>query len=369
MKSATNAGRAEFYYPLAFGLFLGLTIWKFGNPVILDNKVSPPSSLADFWNDAWPPHWANLFLIPFAIIGFILAIRKRQNPPTNFWLWLLPLIWFGWQLITSLKTVDADLTTATLWQFAGCLIAYFAGWFLFADKSALNLLLIGILLAFTYCLVEAVLQKNYEFPQSRQMLLDGEMSGWTNFPPATLAEMKNENIIIATNGVAVANPAILAKFSKGRVNGTLVYPNALAGLILMLLPVALVIAFKFTGGLKSPIRWAAILMSLFLGGFQSGMAARHWGFGYFLVATGLAGQTQVHGGHDRPDSRLRRFCGAVPWLLLRRSHQRGRPVRLLAGGGANHGPKPGFRERTRNLPASLCAAEIAGSGNGPIDPQ
>jgi O-antigen ligase len=266
MKSATNAGRAEFYYPLAFGLFLGLTIWKFGNPVILDNKVSPPSSLADFWNDAWPPHWANLFLIPFAIIGFILAIRKRQNPPTNFWLWLLPLIWFGWQLITSLKTVDADLTTATLWQFAGCLIAYFAGWFLFADKSALNLLLIGILLAFTYCLVEAVLQKNYEFPQSRQMLLDGEMSGWTNFPPATLAEMKNENIIIATNGVAVANPAILAKFSKGRVNGTLVYPNALAGLILMLLPVALVIAFKFTGGLKSPIRWAAILMSLFLGG-------------------------------------------------------------------------------------------------------
>ncbi|HWY30589.1 MAG TPA: hypothetical protein VNX46_07555, partial [Candidatus Acidoferrum sp.] len=64
MKSATNAGRAEFYYALAFGLFLGLTIWKFGNPVILDNKVTTPATLSDFWNDALPPHWANWFLIP-----------------------------------------------------------------------------------------------------------------------------------------------------------------------------------------------------------------------------------------------------------------------------------------------------------------
>ena len=33
-------------YALAFGLFLGLTIWKFGNPVILDQKIIPPASPA-----------------------------------------------------------------------------------------------------------------------------------------------------------------------------------------------------------------------------------------------------------------------------------------------------------------------------------
>ncbi len=35
-------------YALAFGFFLGLCIWKFGNPVILDQKISPPDSPADF---------------------------------------------------------------------------------------------------------------------------------------------------------------------------------------------------------------------------------------------------------------------------------------------------------------------------------
>ena len=45
-------------YVLAFGLFLGLAILKFGNPVILDQKIIPPASLSEYWSDAWPTHWA-----------------------------------------------------------------------------------------------------------------------------------------------------------------------------------------------------------------------------------------------------------------------------------------------------------------------
>jgi len=266
MKSETISGRAEFYFALAFGLFLGLAIWKFGNPVILDTKVLPPSSLGDFWSDPWPPHWANRLLIPFAIAGLILGLPHKPVRPANHWLWLLPLLWLVWQMISAVKSVDAGLTAATLWQFAGCVAAYFIGWRLLAAQRALHLLLIGVLLAFTYCLVTAVIQRRYEFPQSRQMLLEGEKSGWTNFPPANLEEMKRDNVIITTNGLDVANPVILRKFQNARVNGTLVYPNALAGLILMLLPVSLVIAFNSGGSLKPAIRWAAILMTLFVGG-------------------------------------------------------------------------------------------------------
>jgi len=46
-------------YALVFGLFLGLAIWKFGNPVILDHKIFTPSTLGEFWSEAWPTHWAN----------------------------------------------------------------------------------------------------------------------------------------------------------------------------------------------------------------------------------------------------------------------------------------------------------------------
>src|ERR1019366_7431483 len=53
---------------------------------------------------------------------------------------------------------------------------------------------------------------------------------------------------------------------KGRVNGTLVYPNALAGIILLLFPVSIALAFNSTEKMKPPMRLAAIAMTLFLGG-------------------------------------------------------------------------------------------------------
>jgi O-antigen ligase len=79
-------------------------------------------------------------------------------------------------------------------------------------------------------------------------------------------EMKRNQVIITTNAVDVPNPAILAKFAKGRVMGTLVYPNALAGLILLLLPVSLVLAFNSTKRLRPPIRAMVITLTIFLGG-------------------------------------------------------------------------------------------------------
>src|SRR5476649_1616061 len=115
------------FYALAFGLFLGLCIWKFGNPVILDSKITSPNSLSEFWNYTWPTHWANWILLPLAIAGAILALAKKSRWPQKKWLWLLPLLWFGWQLFSATQTVDAALTSATLWQFSGCVAGYFLG--------------------------------------------------------------------------------------------------------------------------------------------------------------------------------------------------------------------------------------------------
>jgi O-antigen ligase len=204
-------------------------------------------------------------LPPLAIAGAMLAIAKKSRWPQTKWLWLLPLLWFGWQLISATRTVDGDLTSATLWQFSGCIACYFLGGFLFGSWRALNFLLVGILAAFTFCLVRAVDQRVFEFPQDRQTLVEGGQTGWTNFTPEALLQMKQNGSIVTSNGVDVANPAILAKFSKGRVNGTLVYPNALAGIILLLFPVSIALAFSSTKKLKPPIRFAAIALALFLG--------------------------------------------------------------------------------------------------------
>jgi O-antigen ligase len=80
-----------------------------------------------------------------------------------------------------------------------------------------------------------------------------------------MLELRRDQTIINTNGIDVINPALLARFAKNRVMGTLVYPNALAGIILLLFPVSLVLAFNNTKTLRPIIRTLAIGMTLALG--------------------------------------------------------------------------------------------------------
>lgn len=273
-------------YALAFGLFLGLCIWKFGNPVILDHKISAPATPAEFLYEPWPLHWANWILLPLAGLGALLLFQNKISWTQTKWLWLLPLVWLGWQFISATQTVDADLTRATLWQFSGCVACYFLGALIFARDNLWRWLLPGLLAAFAFCLVRGIDQRIFEFPQNRLVLIEGERAGWTNFPPEAVAQMKADNVIITTNGADVANPAILDKFKKGRVAGTLVYPNALAGIILLLWPLALALAFGATKNLKPIIRFAAIALTIFLGG-----AALFWSGSKlgWLIAIFIAG--------------------------------------------------------------------------------
>ena len=254
------------FYALGFGLFLGLAILKFGNPVILDQKISPPVSPSEFWTYAWPTHWGNWILLPLALAGAALSFLGKSRWPGKRRLWLLPLLWFGWQLLSATQTVDGNLTATTLCQLAGCVACCFLGALVLGRERAVYWLLAGVLAAFALCLIKGINQRLVEFPQSHQLLVEGERASWTNIPPAMLAEMKHNRVVITTNGMDVPNPVILAKFAKGRVNGTLVYPNALAGLILLLLPVSLVLAFNRTKQLRPLIRAAVIALTVFLGG-------------------------------------------------------------------------------------------------------
>ena len=274
------------FYALAFGLFRSLCIWKFGNPVILDHIIYTPRSPSELLNEAWPLRWVNWLLLPLVLVGAALALQQKISRLPSQWLWLLPLAWLGWQFVSALQTVDADLTAATLWQFSGCVACYFLGAFLFSQRAAQHLLFIGIFVALTFCLIRAVDQRLFEFPVNHQVLVEGERVGWTNFPPATVVEMKQTGIIITTNGMEVANPVILEKFRKGRVAGTLVYPNALAGLILLLFPVALTLAFGATKKMRKPIRLAVIALAFFLGGAAFFWSGSKLGW---LVGIGIAG--------------------------------------------------------------------------------
>ena len=263
--SAAKKLSATELYAIAFGLFLGLCIWKFGNPVILERVITPPNSWHDAWADAWPIQWVNWLLLAVTIVGGILLVANPLRWRASRWLWILPLVWFGWQLVAASQSQYHDLTTPTLFQYAGCVISFFLGALVIGNGRGWRLVLIGLMAAFAFCLVRSVNQKLFEFPAERQMLVEGERTGWTNMTPDLFLELKHDNIIINTNGVDVTNPIILAKYEKGRVSGTLVYPNALAGLVLMLLPAALVAVWQITRNLRPLVCLVAVGLTIFLG--------------------------------------------------------------------------------------------------------
>jgi O-antigen ligase len=277
-------------YALAFGLFLGLCIWKFGDPVVLDRIITPPGNWSEFLNDSWPTHWADWILAPMVVWGVVLFFLRGAWPgqpglPSR-WLWLLPVIWLVWQFLSASHTVSPPLTTAALWQLAGCVGCYFLGACLFARPARVPWLLAGVLAAFAFCLVRGVDQRVFEYPQNYQELVQGERTSWTNFPPAMVTEMKTEGLILTTNGVEVANPVILQKFARGRVCGTLVYPNALAQLILLLWPAALALVFGSAQRLRPKVRWAAMALTVLLGGAAFFWTGSKLGW---LLAIGLVG--------------------------------------------------------------------------------
>ena len=252
-------------YALVFGLFLGLAILKFGNPAILDQLIESPTSPSELLRDPWPLHWANALMTVMAVIGVVVAFANKARWAGPRWLWVLPLVWLAWQLLSATKTVDGRLTAVTLWQLGGCLACYFLGAVVVGKGEGWRLVMVGVLAALAFCLVRATDQKFFEFPRERQLMLESERARWTNLPPELVQEMKHDHLIINSNGVDIANPLIMQKYQKGRVHGTLVYPNALAGAVLLLLPMGLVAVFETTRNMRRMTRAAALGLAVFLG--------------------------------------------------------------------------------------------------------
>ncbi|MBL9171960.1 MAG: O-antigen ligase family protein [Verrucomicrobiales bacterium] len=244
---------------LLWGGLLGLSVLKFGNPVVLDRQIPAPGSWSDAMSDPWPVRWAWWLLLPLVLPAIPWMIRegRTQFRHLNRWLWVPAVLWFGWQVLSMAQTVDRPLSALAITQFAGVLVAYGTGLTLITNRQRLSWAMAAVVAAFCLCLMRSVNQR-LEFPQMRAALLEGERTDWTNFPPATVLDLERQQFIISTNGVRRANPLILVKLERERVYGTLVYPNALASVVLLLLPLSWTLVSDLTRSARPVTRWAAL---------------------------------------------------------------------------------------------------------------
>jgi hypothetical protein len=175
---------------------------------------------------------ASLLLVPNALRGLLPGRVPR-------WIWWAPVLWFVWQCVSAASSTDPNLTAATLPHLGSLVALFFLG--IVCGRLRPLPLLLGVGAASAFCWLQAVNQHLIEFPRDREFLLAGHQSGWTNFTPTELDSLRANGLIVRTNGTDVPNPVILDKLTRGRVHGTLVYPNALAGLVLLTAPVLIAV--------------------------------------------------------------------------------------------------------------------------------
>ena len=200
------------------GAFFGVTLLKFGNPAVLEKLVERPANGWEWSFNGWPVSIGFALLAGLAVMGIFMA-RWKTNAPR--WLVLLPLVWLGWQFAAATHTVDAELTRATLKHFIACVVCFYLGLFALAPCRRPTLFFAG-LLAGLVVVIAVGWQQHFGGLEEARAYFFREI-----YP-----QLKS------------VSPEYLKKMSSNRIFSTLFYPNALAGALLLLLPVALTLIWQ-----------------------------------------------------------------------------------------------------------------------------
>ena len=137
------------FWPTVFagltGIFLAVSMLKFGNPVIFDQKIAAPTDILEIIYQPWPTRWGYAFVALLAAVG--LKVGKwniRFDRRSAFGL-LLPIIWLTWQFVSATKSVDLEVTRSTVNHFTVCLTCFYLGWFCLAHVQNFRPVILGIL--------------------------------------------------------------------------------------------------------------------------------------------------------------------------------------------------------------------------------
>ena len=288
------------------GVWLFTALFLFGNPVILD-YLHPPKSvlLGDESPSNVRPYLGILVVLGLAcVLGFSRLAKPKLQLPAGVpkWLAWLPSAWLGWQLLSFLQTENEAMSLATVIHFASCLAAFYLGLFVLGRMRLARLALWGAALGLALNLADACIEKFGGLEQTRNAIIEKIESGKLN--PATLpAKAHDADKTIPEEiekQIAALSPGTAAKVRQlplelvkrmysTRLYGRMFYPNALAGAILLLLPVSLALLLG-----QGRRRMPRAALALGLGAV--GLACLYWSGSKagWLIALALFGAWFLH---------------------------------------------------------------------------
>jgi O-antigen ligase len=253
----------ETLFLLAAGIWIGLSVVKFGNPVIFGAMLTPPANLAEFIFVAWPIGWGYILLalVVLASLGIAKPAFRKEHWPIG-----LLVIWLFWQLLSSARSIDKQLSTPTLIHFIGCVVALLLGYWALARTRVGGAFWGPVLAGLFYVLFSGFDQHHGGLDAVRKDFYANP--NWQMYPKE-----------------------YIAKIESNRIFSTFVYPNALAGSLLLLLPVSLWKLWELT------VRWPRVVRGVVFGLYgYLGLGCLYWSGskGGWLIALGMIAVGLLH---------------------------------------------------------------------------
>lgn len=197
-------------FAVVFGVFLGVTLLKFSTPPVMERLVIMPSGGFEWAISTWP------VAVGFGLLGVVVlagALAFRVPSQANWWVAGLPGVWLLWQFLASTQTVDVELTRQTLKHFTACATCFYLGFFCLNREGVTNFFIWPIAVAFVAMLAVGWEQHFGGLEDTRKYFFTYIYPTLDNVPPEYLKKMQSN-----------------------RIFATVFYPNALAGALLLLLP-------------------------------------------------------------------------------------------------------------------------------------
>jgi O-antigen ligase len=230
----TSASASSFavVFSVLLGSFFAVCLLKFSNPPIMEKYIERPAGLFDaIASNPWPIGWAYWLLGLIAIVvgfGLVASAEFRQGAVQNILkvfrgpflaraVVFLPLLWLGWQVISSFFTLSIELTRQTLAHYAACVGCFYLGIICLHRQKNLWPFFVPILAAFSLVLAIGMDQHFGGLQEMREHVYK-EMQ---MYPEKTYP------------------PEFIKKIGSTRIFSTLFYPNTLAGALLLFAPVML----------------------------------------------------------------------------------------------------------------------------------
>lgn len=217
-----------------FGLLLGLALLKFGNPVIMEKYVTWPTNLYEWLLTPWPVVIGYWLLAAVATLGLVVTRRRRGLPLV---LAALPLVWWIWEVEAAAQSEVARISWPVVVHFGTCVVCFYLGLFSLSGVRRLGFFWMGLLAGFIIVLGSGLSQHFGGLEETRRY--------WFMYVYPTIKEIP---------------PGLYKKMESNRIFATLFYPNTLAGVILLLLPVTMAVFWTMQQEFTVGARW--LLMGL-----------------------------------------------------------------------------------------------------------